>query len=108
MRQHPLLLIGLLFLSVATPASADETEAIERAIVEHLAKGSPGTELSVVVEKTVPGYARATATPVDGVRTDKIDVYLMGAGFSWTVLVYGTGLTDAELKRAAVPESLWE
>lgn len=107
MRPYIVLVLGLLFISVAPLTRADDVDdAIVKATVQYLTKGSRGTDIAVVVEKIVPGFARATATPVSGVITDPVDVYLKGKGQRWTVITFGTGLIDTDLKELGIPVSL--
>lgn len=107
MRYSIILFFALsLFCPVFTLRADDTDDAIVKATTRYLTKNAPGTEIAVEVEKIIPGFARATATPVGGVITDPVDVYLKGSGQKWTVLTFGTGLIDSDLKALGIPVSL--
>ncbi len=101
----PLFTLLLLLSSVSTQGD-DTDDAIISATTRYLSENHPGTEIAVVVEKVIPGFARATATPVAGVITDPVDVYLKGSGQKWTVLTFGTGLIESDLAEFGIPASL--
>lgn len=101
-----IVVISTLLICTAVSFADDIDDAIVAATTKYLSKEAPDTEISVVVEKVIPGFARATAIPVGGVITDPVDVYLKGSGQKWKVLTFGTGLIDSDLTEFGIPTSL--
>lgn len=100
------VIVSMLLFSTAVAQADNTDDAIVAATKSYFTRESPGQGIAVVVDKIIPGFARATATPVSGIITDPVDVYLKGSGQKWTVLTFGTGLIESDLAELGIPTSL--